>query len=117
MLLQKSISNFQQKQAIQYGKVSVGDYVKIGIKINEGDKSRIQFFEGIIISINNNTINTTITVFKRFQDIGIEQIFPLASPIIKSFKIIKNQKLHRAKLFYLKKRNGKNAIKITRNKN
>nr|ARQ82192.1 ribosomal protein L19 [Avrainvillea mazei] len=112
MLLQKAILNYQQKHSVNYGNISVGDSITISFQINEGDKSRIQFFEGIIIAIHHAELNTTITVRKRFQNIGVEQIFPLASPIINSFKIIKKQKLHRAKLFYLRKRIGKSAMQI-----
>lgn len=112
MLLQKAILNYQQKHSVNYGDISVGDYILISLQVNEGEKSRIQFFEGILIAIHHSEFNTTITVRKRFQDIGVEQIFPLTNPIIKSFKIIKKQKLHRAKLFYLRKRLGKLAMQI-----
>ena len=88
-------------------KLNIGDTVKIGSKIIEGNKERIQFYEGTIMSKRNNSINTTITVRKIFQGIGIERIFLINSPKISSIVIIKFSKIRRAKLYYLRILSGK----------
>lgn len=88
-------------------KVRIGDNVKIGVKIIEGDKERIQFYEGIIIAEKNSVINTTITVRKILQGIGIERIFLIHSPKIDSITILRSSKVRRAKLYYLRNLRGK----------
>jgi large subunit ribosomal protein L19 len=80
--------------------------------IKEGDKKRVQFFEGIIISKHKSSIDTTITIRRIFQGIGIERTFPLYSPQIKSIKIIDDARAKRAKLFYLRDKIGKAAMKV-----
>ena len=91
-----------------------GNQIRIGTLIQEGDKKRIQFFEGIIIAKNNFSINTTITVRKLFQNIGVERTFPIYSPQIKSIKILNLTKSKRSKLYYLRNRIGKAASQISR---
>ena len=85
----------------------IGDNAKIGIKIIEGNKERIQFYEGTIIAKKNTSINTTITVRKTLQGIGIERIFLVHSPKIDSITILRSSKVHRSKLYYLRKLKGK----------
>lgn len=91
-----------------------GNQIKIGTLIQEGDKKRIQFFEGIIIAKNNFSINTTITVRKLFQNIGVERTFPIYSPQIKSIKILNLNSGKRSKLYYLRDRIGKAATQINK---
>jgi large subunit ribosomal protein L19 len=87
--------------------IYVGDTVKVGVKIKEGDKFRIQPYEGVVISKKNGGINETITVRRVFQGIGVERVFLLHSPRIDNIKIIRRGKVRRAKLYYLRDRVGK----------
>lgn len=88
-------------------KIRVGDSVKLGIKITEGQKTRVQLYEGIIISKKNVGINQTITVRRIFQGIGIERCFLIHSPKIESITILRSSKVRRSKLYYLRKLSGK----------
>lgn len=85
----------------------IGDSVKIGVKIIEGTKERIQFYEGTIIAKKNSSINTSITVRKILQGIGIERIFLIHSPKLDSITILRSAKVRRAKLYYLRNLKGK----------
>ncbi|MGK7920388.1 MAG: 50S ribosomal protein L19 [Trichodesmium sp.] len=85
----------------------VGDTVKVGVRIIEGGKERVQPYEGTIISIRNGGINKTITVRRVFQGVGVERVFLLYSPRIASIKLIRRGKVRRAKLYYLRDRVGK----------
>jgi large subunit ribosomal protein L19 len=87
--------------------IHVGDTIKVGVKIVEGGKERIQPYEGVVIAKRNGGINETITVRKIFQGIGVERVFLLHSPRIASLKIIRRGKVRRAKLYYLRDRVGK----------
>jgi large subunit ribosomal protein L19 len=87
--------------------LKIGDSVKIGIKIIEGNKERVQFYEGTIIARKNSSINTTITVRKIFQGIGIERVFLLHSPNVDSTNVLRSSKVRRAKLYYLRSLKGK----------
>lgn len=88
-------------------KLSIGDNVKIGVKIIEGNKERVQFYEGTIIAKKNSSLNTTITVRKIFQGIGVERVFLLHSPKIDSINVLRSSKVRRAKLYYLRNLKGK----------
>lgn len=87
--------------------INVGDTVKVGVKIREGGKERIQPYEGVVIAMRNGGISETITVRKIFQGVGVERVFLLHSPIVDSIKIIRRGKVRRAKLYYLRDRVGK----------
>ncbi|AFY76508.1 MAG: 50S ribosomal protein L19 [Hydrococcus sp. C42_A2020_068] len=87
--------------------VHVGDTVRVGVRIVEGGKERIQPYEGIVIAKRNGGINQTITVRRIFQGVGVERVFLLHSPRIASIKIIRRGKVRRAKLYYLRDRVGK----------
>jgi len=86
-----------------------GDTVKVHVKIKEGDKFRIQVFEGVIIAQKHNGISSTFTVRKVSSGYGIERIFPVNSPIIEKLEVIKSGKVRRARLYYLRGRRGKAA--------
>ena len=88
-------------------KIGIGDNIKVGVKIIEGNKERIQFYEGIIIAKKNSLINTTITVRKILQGIGIERIFLIHSPKLDSITILRSSKIRRSKLYYLRDLKGK----------
>ena len=85
----------------------IGDSVKIGVKIIEGNKERVQFYEGTIIAKKNSSINTTITVRKTLQGIGIERIFLIHSPKVDSIQVLRSSKVRRSKLYYLRNLKGK----------
>ena len=87
--------------------IQIGDTVKLGIKIIEGDKERIQFYEGTVITKKNSSINTTFTVRKVFQGIGIERIFLIHSPKVDSIQVLRSSKVRRSKLYYLRNLKGK----------
>jgi large subunit ribosomal protein L19 len=87
--------------------IHVGDTVKVGVRIREGGKERVQPYEGVVIAMRNGGINETITVRRVFQGIGVERVFLVHSPRIESIKIVRRGKVRRAKLFYLRDRVGK----------
>jgi large subunit ribosomal protein L19 len=87
--------------------LKIGDNVKIGVKIIEGNKERIQFYEGTIIAKKNSSINLTITVRKTLQGIGIERIFLVHSPKLDSISVLRSSKIRRSKLYYLRNLKGK----------
>ncbi|BFM41115.1 50S ribosomal protein L19 [Synechocystis sp. LKSZ1] len=87
--------------------IHVGDTVKVGVKIVEGGKERIQPYEGTVIAMRNGGINETITVRRVFQGVGVERVFLLHSPRIANIKILRRGKVRRAKLYYLRDRVGK----------
>jgi large subunit ribosomal protein L19 len=87
--------------------LKIGDNVKIGVKIIEGNKERVQFYEGTIIARKNSSINTTITVRKVLQGIGIERVFLIHSPKLDSITVLRSSKVRRAKLYYLRNLRGK----------
>ena len=86
-----------------------GDTVKVHVKIKEGDKYRIQIFEGVVVALKRNRISSTFTVRKVSFGYGVERIFPMHSPIIEKLDIIKSGKVRRARLYYLRERRGKSA--------
>ena len=88
---------------------SVGDTIKVGVRIVEGKRERIQYFEGVCIAKKNRNINSSFTVRKISFGEGVERTFALYSPIIGSIKIIRSGKVKRAKLYYLRDRKGKSA--------
>lgn len=85
----------------------IGDSVKVGVKIIEGNKERVQFYEGTIIAKKNSSINTTITVRKILQGIGIERVFLIHSPKVDSITVVRSSKVRRSKLYYLRNLKGK----------
>ena len=88
---------------------SPGDIVKVGVKITEGKRDRIQYFEGVCIAKKNRDLNSSFTVRKISFGEGVERTFALYSPIVDSIKVIRSGKVKRAKLYYLRDRTGKSA--------
>ncbi len=86
-----------------------GDIIKIGVKITEGKRDRIQYFEGVCIAKKNRDLNSSFTVRKISFGEGVERTFALYSPIVDSIKVIRSGKVKRAKLYYLRDRTGKSA--------
>ena len=87
--------------------IHVGDSVRVGVRIQEGGKERVQPYEGTVIAMRNGGINETITVRRIFQGVGVERVFMLHSPKIANIKILRRGKVRRAKLYYLRDRVGK----------
>lgn len=108
----RHIQNFENTQ-ISDAKIpqfKAGDTLKIGIKIIEGEKTRIQFFEGLCISLRGNGVNRTFTLRKLgANNIGVEKIFPLFSKSLDNISVLKIGRVRRAKLYYLRDRKGKAA--------
>ena len=114
MNLINEIENNQLKTDLP--ELNSGDSVKVNVKVSEGNRERIQTFEGVIISINGVGISKTITVRKLSFGVGVERIFPVHAPIVESIEIQRNGKVRRSKLYYLRDRIGKSAkIKEDRN--
>jgi|TARA_B100001063_G_C16390453_1_gene369837 large subunit ribosomal protein L19 len=88
---------------------SPGDTIKVGVKIVEGKRERIQFFEGVCIAKKNRDINSSFTVRKISFGEGVERTFALFSPVVDSIKVVRSGKVKRAKLYYLRDRKGKSA--------
>ena len=101
----KEFENGQLKKELP--EIYVGDTVKVGVKITEGNKERVQPYEGVVIAKRHGGINQTITVRRIFQGIGVERVFMLHSPQVASLKVERRGKVRRAKLFYLRDRVGK----------
>ncbi len=87
--------------------IYVGDTVKVGVRIREGNKERIQPYEGVVIAKRHGGLNETITVRRIFQGVGVERVFMLHSPQVANIKVERRGKVRRAKLFYLRDRVGK----------
>ncbi len=103
----KMISESSMKQEAPV--ISVGDTVKVHVRIKEGDKSRIQLFEGTVIAKKHGGISETFTVRRLSHGCGVERVFPLHSPVVEKVDVIRNGKVRRAKLYYLRDRVGKAA--------
>ena len=88
---------------------NVGDTVKVYNKIVEGDKERIQVFEGVVISRKNSSVRETFTVRRMSFGVGVEKTFPIHSPRVDKIEVVKKGKVRRAKLYYLRKLTGKAA--------
>ena len=103
----KMISESSMKQEAPV--ISVGDTVKVHVRIKEGDKSRIQLFEGTVIAKKHGGISETFTVRRLSHGCGVERVFPLHSPVVEKVDVIRSGKVRRAKLYYLRDRVGKAA--------
>lgn len=101
----KQIEADQMKQNLPT--LLVGDTVAVGVLIQEGNKQRVQTYQGVIISQHRAGLNSTITVRRLFQGIGVERVFPLHSPTIQKFEVVRRAKVRRSKLYYLRDRVGK----------
>ncbi len=95
----------QQKSNLP--EIYVGDTIRVGVRISEGNKERVQPYEGVVIAKRHGGLNETITVRRIFQGIGVERVFMLHSPQVASLKVERRGKVRRAKLFYLRERVGK----------
>lgn len=103
----EEIENLNKGSKKQIPQIYVGDTLRIGVRITEGGKERIQPYEGTVIAMRNGGINETITVRRVFQGVGVERVFLLHSPRVASIELIRRGKVRRAKLYYLRDRVGK----------
>jgi large subunit ribosomal protein L19 len=104
------MANFAKSDKTEFG---VGDKIKLFLKIQEGDKIRSQPFEGLVIAIKGREENKMFTVRRMASGgIGVERIFPLNSPWIAKIEVMKKSRTRKAKLYYLRQRTGKKAIKV-----
>ncbi|WP_392349498.1 50S ribosomal protein L19 [Parasynechococcus sp.] len=95
------------QQKTELPDIYVGDTVRVGVRISEGNKERVQPYEGVVIAKRHGGLSETITVRRIFQGIGVERVFMLHSPQVASIKVERRGKVRRAKLFYLRERVGK----------
>jgi large subunit ribosomal protein L19 len=106
----------KEQMRMDIPRFNVGDTVKVHVKIKEGEKERIQVFEGTVIKRTGGLTRSSFTVRKISYGVGVERIFPLHSPVIEKIDIITRGKVRRARLYYLRQRKGKAArIKELRN--
>ena len=89
--------------------IKIGSTVKVHVRIKEGEKERIQVFEGTVIAKNNSGIAETVTVRRISYGVGVERVFPVHSPMIAKIETVRKGKIRRAKLYYLRDRVGKAA--------
>lgn len=107
MDLMKALTSQYMKKELP--EMNVGDTVRVHVKIKEGSRERIQVFEGTIIAKKHGGIEETVTVRRVSYGIGVEKVFPVHSPSIDHFEVVRNGKVRRAKLYYLRGRVGKGA--------
>ena len=103
----RSIEQEQLKETVD--SFSVGDTVRVHAKIREGNRERIQVFEGTVIKRQNGSVYETFTVRKNSNGVGVEKTWPLHSPSVDHIEVIRRGKVRRAKLYYLRERAGKSA--------
>ena len=97
------------KAAKEIPEFRAGDTVRVGVKVIEGDRSRVQMYEGVCIARSNRSFNSNFTVRKMSFGEGVERVFPLYSPTIESITVVRKGIVRRAKLYYLRGRTGKRA--------
>ena len=99
----------KEQMRLDHPEFGPGDNVKVHVKIKEGDKERIQVFQGVVISKRKGNTNATFTVRKVSYGVGVERIFPLHSPALDKIEVITRGRVRRAKIYYLRKLRGKAA--------
>ena len=102
----------EESQLKKRPEVQVGDTVRLHMRIKEGEKERTQMFEGVVIQKKGNGIDATITVRKISSGVGVERIVPLHTPTMDKLEVIKRGKVRRSKLYYMRDRIGKRAMKV-----
>lgn len=103
------IDEIEQSYVKKHPEIRIGDTVRVHTRITEGDKERIQVFEGVVIRYRKGGVRASITVRKVSHAIGVERIFPLATPIVQKIEVKSHGVVRRAKLYYLRKLSGKVA--------
>ena len=113
----KILKKVEEKYYKERPEIDVGDTVELYLKIKEGNKERVQVFKGLIIAIKGVGLNRNLVVRKISYGIGVEKIVPLHSPTLDKVKIVKKGKVRRSKLYYMRERIGKRAMKVGIKKN
>lgn len=103
------VQQIEQSQLKEYPSFAPGDTVVVKVRVQEGDKERLQAFEGVVIAKRNRGLNSSFTVRKISSGVGVERAFQLHSPIIGSIEVKRRGDVRRAKLYYLRERSGKSA--------
>ena len=106
------LNKIEEGQYKKRPEVRVGDTVKLHLKIKEGARERIQIFEGVVIAIKGSGINKNLVVRKISYGIGVEKIVPLHTPILEKIEVVKRGNVRKSKLYYLRNRVGKRALKV-----
>jgi len=109
---EKILKKVEEKQYKKRPDVKVGDTVKLHTKIKEAGKERVQIFEGVVIAMKGSGLSKTLTTRKYSYGIGVERIIPLHSPTLDKIEIIKRGKVRRSKLYFMRKKIGKRALKV-----
>ena len=104
-----AVEMFEQAQTLTRPAMQAGDTVKVHVRVKEGDKERVQIFEGIVINLRRGGTRASFTVRKVSFGQGVERIFPLHSPVIQKIEVVRSAKVRRAKLYYLRDLKGKAA--------
>jgi len=99
----------KQTEGKEIPKFGAGDTLRVDVKVREGERERIQAFEGVCIARSNKGINSNFTVRKLSYGEGVERVFPLYGPVVDSITVVRRGKVRRAKLYYLRGRTGKSA--------
>lgn len=105
----KAIERVERAQLTERPDIKPGDTVRVHVKVREGDKERIQVFEGLVIGLHRGGLRTSFTVRKVSFGQGVERIFPLHSPLIDQIEVVRSARIRRAKLYFLRKLKGKAA--------
>ena len=106
------LKSIEAGQLVKRPDVRVGDTVKLSLKIKEGNKERLQAFEGVVIAINGQGVDASITVRKISYGVGVEKIVPLYSPALEKMTVLKRGTVRRSKLYFLRDRVGRRALKV-----
>lgn len=115
MKLQQLVQTLERRQEKKdLIDIAIGDTVRVAVSIKEGNKQRLQPYEGTVIAQHRAGVNTTITVRKIFQGIGVERVFTVHSPCLQGIQVIRRAKVRRAKLYYLRDRVGKSTRLVSR---
>jgi large subunit ribosomal protein L19 len=104
-----AVETIDKTQTVERPAIRAGDTVRVHVRVKEGDKERIQIFEGLVIGQHRGGARATFTVRKVSFGQGVERIFPLHSPIIQKIELVRSAKVRRAKLYYLRELKGKAA--------
>jgi len=105
----KAIETVERTQSLKRPAIKPGDTVRVHVKVREGDKERIQVFEGLVIAMHRGGTRASFTVRKVSFGQGVERIFPLHSPVIQKIDVVRTARVRRAKLYFLRARRGKAA--------
>ena len=108
-IMMNIIDNINQEQIKEIPEFSAGDDVVVQVRVKEGERERLQAFEGVVIAIKNRGINSSFTVRKISHGEGVERVFQTHSPLISSIKVKRRGKVRRSKLYYLRELSGKAA--------